>query len=100
MTPNFVAVVPVRKGSQRVKNKNFKPFAGKNLLLHKIETLKQITQIDEIIINTDSDQAIEIAKKCNVKFQKREEYFASSECTNSEFLRHIAENTNAKYIMH
>lgn len=99
MTPNFVAVVPVRKGSQRVKNKNFKPFAGKNLLLHKIETLKQITQIDEIIINTDSDQAIEIAKKCNVKFQKREEYFASSECTNSEFWRHIAENTNAKYIM-
>ena len=99
MTPNFVAVVPVRKGYQRVKNKNFKPFAGKNLLLHKIETLKQITQIDEIIINTDSDQAIEIAKKCNVKFQKREEYFASSECTNSEFWRHIAENTNAKYIM-
>ena len=99
MTPNFVAVVPVRKGSQRVKNKNFKPFAGKNLLLHKIETLKQIPQIDEIIINTDSDQAIEIAKKCNVKFQKREEYFASSECTNSEFWKHIAENTNAKYIM-
>ena len=25
----LVAVVPVRKGSQRVKHKNFKPFGGK-----------------------------------------------------------------------
>lgn len=96
---NLVAVVPVRKGSQRVKNKNFKPFAGKNLLLHKIETLKKIPLIDEIIINTDSEEAIEIAKKCNVKFKKREDYFASSQCTNSDFWQHIAKNTEAKYIM-
>ena len=60
MTKNLVAVVPVRKGSQRVKNKNFKPFYGKNLLIHKIEVLKKINQINEIIINTDSDEAIKI----------------------------------------
>ena len=41
MTKNLVAVVPVRKGSQRGKNKNFKPFCGKNLLIHKIEVLKK-----------------------------------------------------------
>ena len=35
---NFlVAVVPIRKGSVRVKNKNFKNFAGENLLIHKIK---------------------------------------------------------------
>ena len=50
MTKGLVAVVPVRKGSQRVKNKNFKPFAGKNLLIHKIEILKKISSIEEIII--------------------------------------------------
>ena len=33
----LVAVVPIRKGSQRVKHKNLKPFGGKNLLIHKIE---------------------------------------------------------------
>ena len=42
MNKNLVAVIPVRKGSQRVKNKNFKFFAGKNLLIHKIQVLKQI----------------------------------------------------------
>jgi CMP-N-acetylneuraminic acid synthetase len=38
----IVAVIPIRKGSQRVKNKNFKPFGNKNLLIHKIEMLKKL----------------------------------------------------------
>ena len=99
MKKNLVAVVTVRKGSERVKNKNFKPFAKKNLLIHKIETLKKIKELDEIIINTDSDKAIKIAKNLNVNFFKREEYYASSNCTNSEFWSDIAKNTNSKYIM-
>ena len=99
MTQNLVAVVPARKGSQRVKNKNFKPFCGKNLLIHKIEVLKKINQIDEIIINTDSDEAIKIAKDLGVSFKRREKYYASSECTNSEFWSHIAETTDSNFIM-
>tara|TARA_B100000787_G_C16165533_1_gene283669 strand:- start:173 stop:841 length:669 start_codon:yes stop_codon:yes gene_type:complete len=99
MKKNLVAVVTVRKGSERVKNKNFKPFAKKNLLIHKIETLKKIKELDEIIINTDSDKAIKIAKNLKVNFFKREEYYASSNCTNSEFWSDIAKNTNSKYIM-
>ena len=99
MVKNLVAVVPAREGSQRVKNKNFKPFCGKNLLIHKIEILKKINQISEIIINTDSDEAIKIAKDFGVNFKKREKYYASSECTNSEFWSHIAEKTDGNFIM-
>ena len=64
----LVAVVPIRKGSQRVKNKNIRLFAGKNLLQHKIETLKKLNFIDDIIVNTDSEDAISIAKKLDVNF--------------------------------
>ena len=99
MTKNLVAVVPVREGSQRVKNKNFRPFGGKNLLIHKIKVLKKIKKIDEIIINTDSDKAIKIAKKFKVSYYLRNKYFASSKCSNSEFWSHIAKTTEAKYIM-
>ena len=95
----LVAVVPVRKGSQRVKHKNFRPFGGKNLLIHKIEMLKKLDFTDEIIINTDSDKAISIAKKLNVKYFKRDDYFASSQCLNSNFWRNIADNTNSEFIM-
>ena len=99
MTKNLVAVVTVRKGSERVKNKNFKPFCGQNLLIHKIKVLKKLKQLDEIIINTDSDEAIKIARDYGVSSKKREKYYASSQCTNSEFWSNVAKNTDSKFIM-
>ena len=99
MQKNLTAVVTVRKGSVRVPNKNLKLFCGKNILIHKIEVLKKIEELDEIIINTDSDEAIAIAQKYDVNHFKREDYYASSECTNSEFWANIAQNTKSKYIM-
>lgn len=95
----IVAVVPVRKNSQRVKNKNFKNFVGKNLLIHKIITLKKLRFLDKIIINTDFKIAINIAKENNVSYHLRDKYFSSSKCLNSDFWQHIAFVTNAKYIM-
>ena len=94
----LVAVVPIRKGSQRVKHKNFRPFGDSNLLIHKIEILKKLDFLDEIIINTNSDKAISIAKKLNVKYFKRDEYFASSQCVNSDFWKNVADNTSSEYI--
>ena len=96
---NISTVLTVRKGSQRVKNKNLKLFSKKNLLAYKIEALLKVKSIKNIIINTDSDDAISIAKEYGVKFHKRDPYYASSECPNSEFWKHIAENTNTEYIL-
>ena len=95
----LVAVVPIRKGSQRVKHKNFRPFGGKNLLIHKIETLKKLDALDDIIVNTDSDEAISIAKKLKVKYFRRDDYYASSQCLNSDFWKNVADNTTSEYIM-
>jgi N-acylneuraminate cytidylyltransferase len=95
---NITAIIPVRQGSQRVKNKNFKPFAGKSLLEHKIEIIKKLP-VKDIIINTDSDYAIELAKKLNISYHKREPYYASSECTNSEYHEYLAKVTQAENIL-
>ena len=95
----LTAVITVRKGSQRVKNKNLKKFAKKNLLIYKIEILKKVKGISDIVVNTDSLEAIRIAKKLNVNFFKRDPYYASSNCPNSEFWANIAKHTNSKYIM-
>jgi len=95
---NLTAVIPVRQGSQRVKNKNFREFAGKSLLEHKIEVVKNLP-VDEIIINTDSEYAIELAKKNGIKYHKRESYYASSECTNSEYHEYLAKATDSENII-
>ena len=99
MKNDLVAVITVRKGSVRVKNKNFKLFCGKNLLIHKIETLKNVGNLHDIIVNTDSDDAIKIAKDYGVGFKRRDDYYASSECSNSEFWSNIAKNTDSEFIM-
>ena len=96
----ITVVVPVRKGSQRVKNKNFKPFADSNLLKVKLDVLKQVNVIDEIIVNTDSDVALQIADEYGVSKCVREDYYASSKCNNSEFFQNIAENTDTDYIIY
>lgn len=95
----IVAIIPVRKGSQRVPNKNFKPFANKSLLQIKIESLLQVPEINEIIINTDSDEAIEMAKKYKIKWHRRDKYYASSKCNNSDYWKHLAETTNGDYLI-
>ncbi len=92
-------VITVRQGSQRVKNKNLKKFFEKNLLIYKIETLQKVKSIKKIIINTDSNEAIKIAKDFGVDYHLRDPYFASSECPNNEFWGHIAENTKTDFIL-
>lgn len=92
------AVVAVRKGSQRVLNKNIKPFGDTTLLDLKLQTLLKVSNIDEIIVNSDCDEMIEIGKSYGVTTKKREEYFASSEASNSEFHGHIGETTDTDYI--
>ena len=97
----ITAVIPIRKGSQRVPDKNFKDFyKGKSLLELKIESLKEIELIDDIVVNTDSDLAIEIAKKLGVSYFRREDYYASSQCSQSEFFKNLAETTDTDIIIH
>ena len=94
----ITAVIPVRKGSQRVKDKNLRPFAGTTLLDNKIQMLLKVPEIDEIVVNTNSEAAIEFVELeyagTKVRAQRREEYYASSQCSGSEFFKHLGEVTD------
>lgn len=54
------AVIPVRSGSQRVRDKNLRPFGDTNLMELKIKNLLQVPELDSIIVNTNSEEAINI----------------------------------------
>jgi CMP-N-acetylneuraminic acid synthetase len=95
---NLTAVIPVRAGSQRVKDKNLKPFADSNLLEVKINQIKKLP-VDRIIVNTDSPQAIQIAKQHGVEFFERDAYYASSKCSNSEYHEYLARVTEAENLL-
>lgn len=94
----ITAVVPVRKGSQRVKDKNLRPFANTTLLDNKLKTLLLVPEFDSIVVNTNSEAAIELVeeeyKNTKITYHRREEYYASSQCSGSEFFKHLGEVTD------
>ena len=101
MKSNIVAIIPIRKNSQRIKNKNFINFyKGKSLLEIKIEQLKKVKEIDQIVVSSDSSKAEKIAKKYKIFFHKREKYFASSKCSGSDFFRNLALSIKGNYLMY
>ena len=62
--PRIIAVVPCRAGSERVKDKNTRKFAGfeDGLLALKLKQLQKLSDV-EIVVATDDDQATRIASE-------------------------------------
>jgi len=84
-------MIGVRKSSERVKNKNIKKFHNTTLLDLKIQTLLKCKYIDKILVTSDCDEMLKIAKKYNVLIDKRDDYYASSECPTCEYFKYLAE---------
>lgn len=55
----LIALVPMKKSSERVPGKNIRNFAGKPLCCRILETLENCPVVDAVVLNTDSE---EIAK--------------------------------------
>jgi len=57
--------LPARKGSERVKNKNTRSFAGieGGLVENKIRQLLSTKHVDEIILSTNDEVCMEVAQK-------------------------------------
>jgi len=96
----ITAVVPVRTGSTRVPNKGIRPFAGTTLLEHKIETLKKVKGIDDIVVSSDGQHVLDIARAAGVNTHLRSAYYASAKCTGSEFFQNLANSISADILIY
>ena len=63
---NFIAIIPAKKNSFRVKNKNLRKFKKKSLLQYTIDQAKKSKLLDKIYVSSDSKKILEIAKKNNL----------------------------------
>ena len=86
----FTAVIPVKKNSTRFPGKNLKIFGKENLLVRKIRQLKESQIADKIIVSSDSDEMLDIAKKNNVEAVSRPTFYADESKPLSEFFQYIA----------
>lgn len=96
----ITAVIPVRSGSTRCKFKNIRNFGDTNLLKLKIETLKKVKGIYKILVSSNCDIMLEIAKELGVDTHKRDEVFCTTECSGSHFMVNLAEYVTTEFFLY
>ncbi len=66
-----ICVIPARKGSTRIKNKNIINFYKKPLIYWSILSAKKSKYIDNIFVTSDDDKILKIAQKNGCSIVKR-----------------------------
>ena len=86
----IVALVPMRHHSQRVPGKNYRPLAGKPLFHHIIQTLLAVPEINEVVVDTDSNEVMDGLKQNfpSVKIINRPESLRADDVPMNEILIH------------
>jgi len=90
----IIAFLPCRQGSQRVKNKNIKPFANveKGLIYIKISQLLQVKAISQIVVSTNDVEVKRIAQAFNnskILIDDRPEELASSSTSTDDLIKYV-----------
>lgn len=94
------ALIPARKGSLRVKNKNLAPFCGSSLLELRVKQLQAIHKLDGIVVSSNDPSALEIAQSLGVETHERDDYFASDTISMNEVYENMASNIQCDDVLY
>ena len=97
----LIALVPMRHHSQRVPGKNYRPLAGKPLFHHILGTLLAVPEINEIVVDTDSDPVMDGLRQHfpQVKIINRPEPLRADDVPMNEILLHDTEQFPADFYL-
>ena len=97
----LIALVPMRHHSQRVPGKNYRDLAGKPLYQHIIETLLAVPEVNEIVVDTDSDPVMDGLRENfpQVKIINRPEHLRADDMPMNEILIYDTEQYPADFYL-
>ena len=104
MNEKIVFFLPTRKGSERVKNKNTRPFAGMDtgLVGNKVNQLIQSKFVDEIIFSSNDEECMAVASKfkdSRIRIIERPEHLCTSQTNLQDLICYVPTITDAKHIV-
>lgn len=101
MKPRIAALVPMRQASERVSEKNFRPFAGRPLYHHIVQSLLACSLVDEVVINTDSVVIMEEASKLfpEVRLIERPQHLRAGATPMNDVLLATVKKVEADYYL-
>ncbi len=93
----FIALIPARKGSKSIKNKNLHKILGKPLIYYTILAAKKSKIFDQIFVSTDSKKIINYSIKHNVSYIMRPKRYSMDFSSANDVVKHfINQNTKLK----
>ncbi len=84
--PKYIAMIPARLGSQRLKKKNLALLNGVPLIAHAIRKCFTAGCFDEIWVNSESEEIAEVARAEGAQFHARPEELANNVATSEDFV--------------
>lgn len=91
MKKKYLAMIPARLGSQRLRKKNLAPLDGRPLIAHAIDKCRDAGCFDEVWVNTESDEIGAVAVQYGAKYHRRPEGLANNVATSEEFVAEFLE---------
>lgn len=97
----IAAFVPMRHHSERVKGKNYRLMNGKPLYHYIMETLLDVPELDQIVVDTDSPVVIEGLQKDFPKISalQRPEHLRADDVPMNEILMYDTSQIKADYYL-
>ncbi|MGZ9167139.1 MAG: acylneuraminate cytidylyltransferase family protein, partial [Anaerolineales bacterium] len=98
---NLIALVPMRHHSQRVPGKNYRLRAGKPLFHHIIETRLAVSEVAEILVDTDSEPVMDGLRQHfpQVKIINRPEHLRADDVPMNDILIHDTAQVPANFYL-
>jgi CMP-N-acetylneuraminic acid synthetase/regulator of RNase E activity RraA len=95
----ITAVIPIRGGSKRCKNKSIRNFADTTLLELRINTLKKVKGIDIIQVNSDCDIILKKATDLGVEIFKRDPIYATDDADGKMVYKCLSEACSTEIML-
>ncbi len=98
---SVAAYIPARIGSRRLPRKNVLTLAGKPLIRWVLESAELSSKIDEVWLNTDSEEIVQAAKRqpSKVRVHRRSSSLAKDSTSTEEILADILPSIETDFIV-
>lgn len=92
MRMRTIAVIPARAGSRGIPRKNLRLVGGKSLVARTVEVARSVTEIDRVIVSTDSRRIATVARHAGGEAPfLRPERLADERAATVDVVRHAVE---------
>ena len=89
-----LAIIPARKSSKRIKNKNIIDFFGEPIIAKTIKLIKNTNLFTKIIVTSDSKKILNISKKYGAEIYLRKKKLAGDKIPIANVLKDLLINSN------